>query len=352
MARPVGGVLRASLVTLFVLCACAGWSVGAFAACPQPATTVFFVNGINNTPAQAAASRDALAQRVGSPREGECLSFALAYHATFSPLAFDPAVVETHVALYRTELALGNRVLLVAHSNGNVYADEAYKRLGPEERSSVGVVAVGSVLGSVPGDGPYVTLIEDALIAVIRKWLPANTTNTGGACPEGFGCHEFVRFYLDGLESGPKIVQAVSATIARLARPPGGPALALGLNQATARPGDTLRLSLRVTNPGPARSADVYLGRLSPDGVTLSFFTSLSPLTSVTTKTSEPDEFAALAANVQIPHGVDLTIPDVLVTTVPADFPPATSVFFAAVTLPATLDLAGPIGTAALTLAP
>lgn len=348
------GALRAAVSgLLLVVLLCAGSSLGAFAAasCSPPATTVFFVNGINNTLEAAAASRDALALRVGSPVGGECVGYALAHNLTFAPLVFDPAVVEAHVRLYRTELALGNRVLLVAHSNGNVYADEAYKRLGVDERPSVGVVAVATLLGSVPGNGPYVTLLEDALVAVVPGHLPANTTNTGGVCPEGFGCHDFVRFYLDGVESGPKIVQAVSATIPGLVRPPPGASLALSLNQTSFRPGDTLRVTLRVTNPGPARSVDFYLGRLSPDGATVSFITSLAPLASVTVKTSEPDTFVPIAGNVQVPHGVDVTIPDVLVTTLPPDFPPGTSVFFAAMTAPGTLDLAAPVAATELPFA-
>lgn len=195
-------------------------TVSAAASCTEPGTTIFFVNGINTTPAGAAASRDALRQRLESSGETECVKLAVAYNFTLVPLTFEPTVVDEHLRAYRAELALGNRVILVAHSNGNVYANEAHKKLTPTERSSVGVVAVATVLGSVPGEGPWVTLSEDTFIAGIAGHLQANTTNTGGTCPDIVGCHDFVRFYLNGEQSGPKILQAVIGMIPRLVRPP------------------------------------------------------------------------------------------------------------------------------------
>src|SRR5687767_524213 len=272
------GVLRMSVAGLLFLCVSVGWSVNALAACPPPATTVFFVNGLTNTTTEAATSLDALAQRLGPQLQGDCLNFALAYNDTSVPLTFDSDTVDANVRSYRAELALTNKVILVAHSNGNVYADEAYGRLTPAERTNVGVVAIATLLGSVPGNGPYVTLLEDTFVAGFPGHLPANTTNTGGFCPEIIGCHAFVGFYLNGEVSGPRIVQAVSDTIPQLVRPPAGTFLALDLNEADFGPGDTFRAGLRVTNGGPARSIDFYLGHLSPDGITVFFITSLSPL--------------------------------------------------------------------------
>src|SRR5204863_5061296 len=159
---------------------------------------------------------------LGGQLQGNCLNFTLAYNSTSTPLTFDSDTVDANVRSYRAELALTNKVLLVAHSNGNVYADQGYGRLTPAERTTVGVVAVATLLGSVPGNGPYVTLVEDTFVAAFPGHLPANTTNTGGFCPDVIGCHAFVEFYVNGEASGPKIVQGVSNTIPRLARPPGG----------------------------------------------------------------------------------------------------------------------------------
>jgi hypothetical protein len=56
------------------------------------------------------------------------------------------------------------------------------------------------------------------------------------------------------------------------------PTLVLSLNHATFHPGDTLRIGLTAHNPGPALTADFYLGVILPDGVTAYFVTGLSPL--------------------------------------------------------------------------
>jgi hypothetical protein len=344
--------LRASVAALLFLCASVGWSAHALAACPQPATTVFFLNGINNSISDASASLNALAQRLGPQLQGDCLNFALAYNSTSTPLTFDSDTVDANVLSYRLALALGNKVILVAHSNGNVYAAEGYGRLTSAERTSVGVVAVATLLGSVPGNGPYVTLVEDAFVRAFPEALPANTTNTGGFCPEFFGCHAFVDFYLDGIVSGPKIVQDVSDTIPRLVRPPGGTFVALDLNETDFGPGDTLRARLRVTNGAPARNIDFYLGRLLPDGVTVFFITSLSPLSGVTVKTSEPEKFQPLVRNAQIQQGLDVTFTDAFVFTFPPDFPEGDSLLFAGITAAGTQTLVAPLATAGFTFSP
>jgi len=345
-------VLRISVAGLLFLCISVGWSVNALAACPQPATTVFFVNGVNNSISEASASLTALAQRLGSQLQGDCLNFTLAYNSTSTPLTFDSDAVDANVRSYRAELALRNKVILVAHSNGNVYAGEAYGRLTPAERTSVGVVAVATLLGSVPGNGPYVTLVEDTFVAAFPGHLPANTTNTGGFCPEIIGCHAFVDFYLDGSVSGPKIVKDVSDTIPPLVRPPGGTFVALDLNETDFGPGDTLRARLRVTNGAPTRSIDFYLGRLFPDGVTVFFITSLSPLAGVTVRTSEPEKFQPLVRNAEIQQGLDVTITDAFVATLPPDFPEGQSLLFAGITAAGTQTLVAPLATAEFTFSP
>lgn len=340
------------VAALLFLCSCVGWSVDALAACPQPATTVFFVNGIDNSIPDASASLDALAQRLGPQLQGECLNFAFAYNSTSTPLTFDSDTVDANVRQYRAELALMNKVVLVAHSNGNVYAEEGYGRLTPAERTSVGVVAVATLLGAVPGDGPHVTLVEDTFVALFPGALSANTTNTGGFCPQGFGCHAFVDFYLDGQVSGAKIVQDASDTILRLARPPGGTFVGLDLSGTDFGPGDTLHARLRVTNGAPARGIDFYLGLIAPDGVTVTFITGLSPLAGVTVRTSESERFQPLVTNADMQQGLDLTLPDALVASFPPDFPEGQSVLFAGIAAAGTQNLIAPLATAEFTFEP
>src|SRR5262245_24123428 len=109
MARPLDGVLRLSVAGLLFLCISLGWSVHAFAACPPPATTVFFVNGIDTSVSEAGASLTALAARLGPQLQGECLNYALAYNDTSVPLEFDSDTVDANVRQYRAELALTNK---------------------------------------------------------------------------------------------------------------------------------------------------------------------------------------------------------------------------------------------------
>lgn len=345
-------VLRTTVAALLFLCVSGGGATHALAACPQPATTVFFVNGVDNSISEASASLTVLAQRLGGQLQGDCLNFALAYNSTSTPLDFDSDDVDLNVLSYRLALALGNKVILVAHSNGNVYADEAYGRLTPVERTSVGVVAVASLIGSVPGNGPHVTLEEDTFVRGFPGHLSANTTNTGGFCPDVIGCHAFVDFYMDGSVSGPKIVQDVSDTIPLLVRPPGGTFVALDLNETDFGPGDTLRARLRVTNGAPARSIDFYLGRLLPDGVTVFFITSLSPLAGVTVKTTEPEKFQPLVRNAEIQQGLDIAIVDAFVATLAANFPEGQSLLFAGITAAGTQNLIAPLATAEFMFAP
>ncbi|MBI3327270.1 MAG: IPT/TIG domain-containing protein [Nitrospinae bacterium] len=113
------------------------------------------------------------------------------------------------------------------------------------------------------------------------------------------------------------------------------PALTLSRNLATFGPGGTLRLALTARNPGPDFNADFYFGVLLPDGVTLLFITSLSPLHGAGTRLdANPNTFQPLLSNIPIPQGFDLPSTDIFVFTFSGSEPPGSYVFFAALTLP------------------
>lgn len=79
-------------------------------------------------------------------------------------------------------------------------------------------------------------------------------------------------------------------------------------------PRDTLRLALGARNLGPDFRAAFYFGVLLPDGVTLFFFSQLSPLAGVMTRIDAgPQTFRALVANILIPQGLDVMVDDVIV---------------------------------------
>jgi uncharacterized repeat protein (TIGR01451 family) len=92
---------------------------------------------------------------------------------------------------------------------------------------------------------------------------------------------------------------------------PAGPSLALTVNQATFQPGQTLRVTLDLSNPGPSLTTDVYVGVILPDGVNTLFPTNVSPLEGViTTLSSDPRTFARLLRNVSWPAGMRATQQD------------------------------------------
>ena len=113
------------------------------------------------------------------------------------------------------------------------------------------------------------------------------------------------------------------------------PLLTLSLNQTTFRPRDTLRVGLQAGNPGPGFNADFYFGVLLPDGVTVVFITSLSPLNGMATRVdADPRTFKPITTNVLIPQGLNVALNDVFVFTFSGNEPPGTYVFFAFLTPP------------------
>jgi hypothetical protein len=241
--------------------------------CSSPGTTVFFVNGVNNDFEQAKFSRDKLEEKLkahipGTPIQSECLEFVLAYNNNenhildfieaadqvlagemlmfwrfwanldiapdwFQQAASDIAMgidansyvvdadLQEHVQQYRTEILGGNKVVAVAHSQGNLYANEAYSFLfDPVETDSFGIVSVatpaGSVAGSVAGEEPYTTLYGD-FIWLVPGALPPNTLEDCGN--DVWFCHSFVHTYLKGSVSKPQILNDIVDVILSLKRP-------------------------------------------------------------------------------------------------------------------------------------
>lgn len=74
----------------------------------------------------------------------------------------------THVANYRSSILEGRRVVLVAHSQGNFFANQAYAHLTTAERASFGIVSVANPDSDVATRGNHTTLFEDLVIAAIR----------------------------------------------------------------------------------------------------------------------------------------------------------------------------------------
>lgn len=126
---------------------------------------------------------DALVDFLG---EGEALSQWL--NQVLAKPA-DSALVAEFRDVIRQELDSGRNVVIVAHSQGNFYAQEALSQLTSEERQAVGVVAIATP-ANYPQQASYgyfdqFTLVGDIILAVpgAPAATIANELSTASICP-------------------------------------------------------------------------------------------------------------------------------------------------------------------------
>ncbi|MEN8687787.1 MAG: hypothetical protein AB1Z51_10095 [Desulfuromonadales bacterium] len=118
-----------------------------------------------------------------------------------------------HIQRYEGLLMAGNRVLVVAHSQGSLYANAAHTRLAEKglPMDAFGIISVANPASRVAGDGPYFTLLNDLVIygvsLVYPNTLPGNIENT--IDDTDWTHHSFIDAYLNGDQSGPLIVDTV-----------------------------------------------------------------------------------------------------------------------------------------------
>ena len=127
--------------------------------------------------------------------------------------------LQTHIRLYQRELLEGRKVILVPHSQGNLFANRAVASLSAEERQSVGIVSVANPDSAVEGGRPYTTLTNDLVIGAIPAALPANTFNGIFNFIDWSG-HAFVESYLEeGTRSRARILSHIKNALDTLAEP-------------------------------------------------------------------------------------------------------------------------------------
>jgi uncharacterized repeat protein (TIGR01451 family) len=154
-----------------------------------------------------------------------------------------------------------------------------------------------------PGGAPHLDVYHATLWPDPRQTVDLNTVaNTGGWVLES----------ATGISAEGEIVGTMISQGQRrgylLTPIPAGPSLALTVNQATFQPGQTLHVTLDLSNPGPILTTDVYVGVILPDGVNTLFLTNFAPLEGViTTLSSDPRTFARLLRNVSWPAGMRAT---------------------------------------------
>ncbi|AEJ00969.1 hypothetical protein Nit79A3_1112 [Nitrosomonas sp. Is79A3] len=102
-----------------------------------------------------------------------------------------------HVEAYTMQLTQGRKVMVVAHSQGNLYANAAYYRLASNphiEIDAFGIAGVADPANEVAGGTPYVTskndMVINALRAIETATLPYNDSsvpiNTNDLLGHGF----------------------------------------------------------------------------------------------------------------------------------------------------------------------
>ena len=79
--------------------------------------------------------------------------------------------------MYNRLLLECKRVIVVAHSQGNFYANMAAGGIDPNLADSFRIVSVANPASFVEGDGPYTTIEEDRVIALIPGSMHTNVDN-------------------------------------------------------------------------------------------------------------------------------------------------------------------------------
>jgi hypothetical protein len=192
---------------------------------PPQETVIFFGNGVNAEDYEAKESLKLLRTQLTDTYNGQKLSYDLAYNSTYTlwldlpqsalqlgvqfdssiaqwlsdtrlalkwftdwyqtVLSYVPVVIANdvvkHVQSYKSAIAQGKKVLVVSHSQGNFYVNEAKKLLAleltPAQMQNFAIFGVAVPADNVGGaPGPYYTNHRDFIYQVVPGSLPANWT--------------------------------------------------------------------------------------------------------------------------------------------------------------------------------
>jgi hypothetical protein len=237
---------------------------------------VFFGNGILNTQNDAEDSKALLSSKLGSTYNSQKITYDLAYNYSDSAYIdllqsfdqqlgqyssqlwlwlYDVGVVPTwykdfrqrlnianyqinsseltdHVAKFKEAILQGQKVLVVSHSQGNFYVNEAKQILAAAQPAvpmgSFGIFGVASPANNVGGaSGPYLTNHID-MITLVPSSLPANWTlkrTIAGTPVEGIlspvAAHSFTGAYMNAkFDIAPALVGGIKNQMSLLVDPP------------------------------------------------------------------------------------------------------------------------------------
>lgn len=139
--------------------------------------------------------------------------------------AKDDPDLRAHVQYYRNQVLQGNKVTVIAHSQGNMYTNEAWDLLfnggSPLPPNSWNMVSVATPDNHVGGNGPYTTLDNDRIMQFVRGvyWntLPGNCSNDYG--DDTWSHHGITEAYLSGETSKVQVLSQLVSQASALRDP-------------------------------------------------------------------------------------------------------------------------------------
>lgn len=133
---------------------------------------------------------------------------------------------DSHVRKYVNDLTDGKRLILIAHSQGNLFAQRAMTLLEPRYGANIGMIGVASPASIEVGNSTHYTATDDRVIQLLRMFtsvLDANVENDPGLLndPRDLDNHGFINSYFSaGLNSRSLIDEDFYSKVATLEKIP------------------------------------------------------------------------------------------------------------------------------------
>ncbi|MDP3697657.1 MAG: hypothetical protein Q8R55_06655 [Candidatus Taylorbacteria bacterium] len=178
--------------------------------------------------------------------------------------------LQNHVTRYQQEIAQNRKVIVVPHSQGNFYANAAYRTIfGFNPTDKLAIVSVAnpdSFIADDPTNTNYTTFFADFIVAVPGA-LAGNTRVDEAKCDTSpYECHGFIESYLVGTYSRAQILGQIVNAI-----PISTPADVMITKTDTPDPvvsGNNLTYTLTVGNVGGSSANNVAVTDTLPLGLT------------------------------------------------------------------------------------